>query len=100
MAGHPSWYDAYCKRLESFTSHLPGVHRGRVEAVHQARVASRRLRELVPLAGWDSGTAQALGRRLRKVTQDLGPVRELDVLALLLEELHESGRYPATALWR
>lgn len=46
----------------------------------------------------DSGTADRLGRRLRKVTDRLGVVRELDVLLILVEELQESGRYEERAL--
>ena len=42
--------------------------------------------------------AHRLGRRLRKVTQRLGVVRELDVLSLLVEELGASGRYDSQAV--
>jgi CHAD domain-containing protein len=48
----------------------------------------------------DASVAQRLGRRLRKVTQRLGVIRELDVLCLLLEELGASGRYDQPALRR
>jgi CHAD domain-containing protein len=41
-----------------------------------------------------------LGRRLRKVTQRLGGVRELDVLSQLVEELAASGRYDQQAVRR
>ena len=37
-------------------------------------------------------TARKLGRRLRKVTRRLGAVRELDVLLLLIDELHGPPR--------
>ena len=56
---------------------------GDVTAVHQARVASRRLRELLPILELDPRVSRKLGRRLRKVTRALGPVRELDVLLTL-----------------
>lgn len=54
---------------------------GEVEGIHQARVASRRLRELVPaVAGaGDAREARALRRGLRQVTRLLGRSRELDV---------------------
>ena len=64
------------------------------------RVASRRLRELVPLMGWDQHTTRKLGRRLRKVTRRLGTVRELDVLTLFIEELRASDKYPSATLER
>jgi len=68
--------------------------------VHAARVASRRLRELLPVLGADAKATRRLGRRLRKVTSRLGSVRELDVLLLMTEELHESGRFAGAALDR
>ena len=42
----------------------------------------------------DAGTARKLSRRLRKVTTRLGTVRELDVLLLLIDELHVSAPQP------
>ncbi|MFO7692888.1 MAG: CHAD domain-containing protein [Vicinamibacterales bacterium] len=52
-----------------------------VEGIHQARVASRRLRELVPSVARaaDARKARALRRGLRQVTRALGRARELDV---------------------
>jgi CHAD domain-containing protein len=44
--------------------------------------------------------ARKLGRRLRRVTEALGTVRELDVLFTLLDELHESGRFHEGGLSR
>jgi CHAD domain-containing protein len=77
---------------------LPGVAAGEVRAVHRTRVASRRLREILPVLQLDSDTTQKLGRRLRKVTRRLGPVRELDVLLALAEELAESDAQSTRAL--
>jgi CHAD domain-containing protein len=59
---------------------LHKAERGDVKAVHQARVASRRLRELLPILELDPAVSRKLGKRLRKVTRALGPVRESDVL--------------------
>jgi CHAD domain-containing protein len=66
---------------------LPGVEAGDVRAIHRARVASRRLRELLPVLQLDGKTADKLGRRLRRVTRRLGEVRELDVLLAVLGEV-------------
>jgi CHAD domain-containing protein len=44
--------------------------------------------------------AGELGRRLRKVIQRLGRIRELDVTLMLVEELKTSGDYDADALER
>jgi CHAD domain-containing protein len=72
---------------------LQGLDGGDVRALHQTRVASRRLREILPVLQVDPDLARRLGRRLRKVTQRLGAIRELDVLSLLTEELAASSRY-------
>jgi CHAD domain-containing protein len=93
-------YDLLRKRVERFTRLLHDVDHGSVRAVHRTRVASRRLREVLPVLRLDPKTADRLNRRLRKVTEQLGPVRELDVLGATIEELRLSGRYPSSALAR
>jgi CHAD domain-containing protein len=81
-------------RLDRFARLLQGVEDGDVNAIHRTRVASRRLREVLPVLQLDADVVAKLGRRLRKVTSRLGVVRELDVLLLVLAELRESGQYP------
>jgi len=93
-------YDLLKTRIDRFTRMLPGVEEGDVRAIHGARVASRRLRELLPMLQLDHDTTRKLERRLRKVTRRLGPVRELDVLLPLIDELHESRRGGERALKR
>lgn len=88
------------KRLEQFTRMLHRLEKGDVHAIHRTRVATRRLRELLPVLQLEAGVAEKLSRRLRKATARLGSVRELDVLMLLINELHESDRYPVDALAR
>jgi CHAD domain-containing protein len=80
------------KRLDQFTRVLNLVEQGDVRGLHRARVASRRLRELLPMLQLDHERARKLSRRLKKVTTRLGAVRELDVLLLLVDELHEARR--------
>jgi CHAD domain-containing protein len=91
-------HDLLKPRLERLLRTLPGVEAREIRAVHRARVASRRLRELLPILQVEAATTRKLTRRLRKVTRGLGSVRETDVLLLLIDELHESGRYHAPAL--
>ncbi len=86
--------------LEQFTRTLDAVESGDVKALHRARVASRRLREIVPVVELDQETGKKLGRRLRRVTARLGAVRELDVLLILIDELHESRPTLSAALQR
>jgi CHAD domain-containing protein len=60
---------------------LPGARRGEVVAIHRARVASRRLREILAVAGAvdaERGAGDLL-RAVRRVTRALGPTREMDV---------------------
>lgn len=86
----PQRVDLLTGRLDRFTRMLPGLETADERAVHRARVASRRLRELVPILQLDRQTADDLGDRLREVTRRLGAVRELDVLLGLTNELQGS----------
>ena len=88
------------KRLQAFTRVLGDVEKGDEHAVHRARVASRRLRELMPVLQLDPRVARKLSRRLRKVTRRLGTVRELDVLLLLIDELRAARPTLRDALTR
>jgi CHAD domain-containing protein len=69
------------RRLAALRRHLPGALDGDATGVHQARVASRRLREVLPvLVAEDADKVLARAQRaVRRVTRTLGPVRELDV---------------------
>lgn len=75
--------------LNAFTRLLHKVEGGDVRAIHRTRVASRRLRELVPVLELDPATCSRLMRDLRRATRALGRVRELDVTAQLLADLNE-----------
>jgi CHAD domain-containing protein len=77
------------RRVRAFESALPEALGGDPDSVHKARVASRRLREAVPvvLADASAKTVKRLARGFRRVTRALGPVRELDVTAGVLEEV-------------
>lgn len=83
-------------KLARFTRTLPGVEAGQSGAVHKARVASRRLRELMPLLQIDARDADRLSRGLRKATRRLGALRELDVMLDSVKE--QRGRHPERAL--
>ena len=95
MHESPHLDGSFRERLDAFGLDLDRVHAGDVEAVHRTRVASRRLRELLPLLALDHDLTRTLSRRLRKVTQQLGTVRELDVLLRLVEEMAQDGRFSA-----
>jgi CHAD domain-containing protein len=69
-------------------------------SLHQARVASRRLREMLPVTGVAAGARSGTPRRIvRRLTRALGPVREIDVaLALLDEVARRHPKVPAPAI--
>lgn len=87
-------------RLDRFTRMLPGVESGEIGAIHQTRVAARRLREILPILQLEPSTVRKVNRRLRKLTRRLSHVRELDVLIKLIDELREARRVPTRALAR
>jgi CHAD domain-containing protein len=74
-------------RLDRFTRTLQGVESGDVRAIHRTRVATRRLREVLPVLQLGGHGADKLGRRLRRATRRLGEVRELDVLLGVIGEM-------------
>jgi CHAD domain-containing protein len=79
------------RSVEALARALPAAREGDVAAVHRARVASRRVRAAMPLMG-SSAKAHELARVVRRVTRELGPIRELDVsLGILAAEVGDGG---------
>jgi len=91
VAGRPRRFQqALVRRLKALDRDLPSVREDDVEALHRARVASRRLREVLPVIEPESAGerhGRKIRRRVRRLTRALGGVRELDVALLLLDEL-------------
>ena len=98
MSVLPTRYVLLRARLERFSREMPGVETRDIRAVHRTRVASRRLREPLPVLQLDEEAVGKLSHQLRKVTRRLGGVREADVMLLLIAELHESGRFSEPGL--
>ncbi|MEQ1573815.1 MAG: CHAD domain-containing protein [Vicinamibacterales bacterium] len=87
------------QRVGALTRSLPAAQKGNADSLHLARVATRRLREALPLVA--SGSRQRkLERQVRGMTRALGPVRELDVAMDVLDELEAGGEVPRAALLR
>ncbi len=85
--------------LLALVNAVPPAREGDERAVHQARVASRRLREALPvLAAPDDGPLRRARKRIRQVTRALGPVRELDVALGHLAEFESKGAAPSPAI--
>src|SRR5688572_8509558 len=75
------------KRLNELSSVWPDFVGGRTAALHKTRVASRRIREALPVVGVSAPPAKVkkLNRKMRELTRSLGPIRELDVELDLLD---------------
>ena len=87
------------RRVRALLRHLQPTAEGAVEPLHQCRVATRRLRELLPLcdAELTTRTAARARKRVRRLGGALGAVRELDVALGLVDELERAGRARAAA---
>ena len=88
------------RRVRALLRHLQPTTEGAVEPLHQCRVATRRLRELLPLCDAELTTRAAARarKRVRRLGGALGAVRELDVALDLVDELERAGRAkPAAA---
>src|SRR6476659_3727092 len=68
------------RRTRALRRQLAAAVAGKDTGVHQARVASRRLREAIPVLteGLHHSHAGRAQRKIRRLTQALGSVRELD----------------------
>lgn len=71
-------------RTEEFLAHLPGIREGDSDSIHDARVVSRRLRELLSITPATHETRRAK-EVLRQATQRLGIMRDLDSAIELLD---------------
>jgi CHAD domain-containing protein len=80
-------------QIETLLTQLPAVRNAEVEGVHAARVATRRLREALPLFSRSHpGDVQRVKRLVKRAGRRLGRVRELDVMDA--ELARRAGRMP------
>ena len=77
------------QRINRVLRFLPAAALCVPAAVHDARVATRRLREALPIVA-PGKRGRALLRAARGVTRALGPIRELDVALTTLKEFGAS----------
>ena len=80
--------------------HLRTARDGDGDGIHQARVASRRLREAVPVlaTGISNARQGKIRKKIRRITRALGSIRELDVTISLIDELARREAVPRLAL--
>jgi CHAD domain-containing protein len=76
------------KRLTELSQVWPDLLDGRTTGLHKTRVATRRIREALPVVALAAPPAKVkkLGKKVRAVTRYLGPIRELDVELEMLED--------------
>src|SRR5262245_20241520 len=79
MARRPTIDRLLAPRTAALAAAVTPALAGDTGGVHQARVASRRLREVIPVVGGPLALVARAKREVRGVTRALGPVRELDV---------------------
>jgi len=85
------------QRLAALSRMLPVAQGGDADAIHQARVATRRLREALPLVARGSA-GRKLRKQVRGLTRALGSVRELDVALTTLDEIEADGGVPTSGI--
>jgi CHAD domain-containing protein len=90
------------RRLETLIEAMPAVQSGDTKSVHQARVATRRLRAALPVLrrSLDAHAIDRARQRVRRMTRALGPVREVDVSLDTLDEFARRGIASARAITR
>ncbi|MGH9254626.1 MAG: CHAD domain-containing protein [Vicinamibacterales bacterium] len=85
------------QQLHTLARALPAAQKGDAHRLHEARVATRRLRERLPLV-LPGSSRRKLVRKVRRLSRALGPARQLDVALQMLDELSEAGDVPAVAI--
>jgi CHAD domain-containing protein len=88
------------KRLNELSAVWPDFISGRVSGLHKTRVASRRIREALPIVGATASPAKVkkLNKKMRALTRSLGPIRELDVELTILEDKSRAEGVPGRAI--
>src|SRR5690242_17210216 len=71
------------------------------DAIHDARVATRRLKAATDLMRFvlSNHHRKPFGKALRKLRKRLGPLRDLDVMVKHLDELTSHRQHGAAAAW-
>jgi CHAD domain-containing protein len=104
-APHPSpaapLAHALSGRVAALRKHLRQALRGEVEAVHDARVATRRLKAALDLLRplLPDGPRSQFAKALRQVRRSLGPVRDVDVMLTHVEAMRPARGEEAALAW-
>jgi CHAD domain-containing protein len=90
--------DLFHEQLSELGSHVPGVLDGLSDSIHDARVATRRIREVLPLLTDRGHIVEDLSDRFKRMGKALGRVRERDVLLSVLASLETRIPHAAPSL--
>jgi len=84
----------------TFRTQLADVYEGGVDAIHDARVATRRIRELLALLPVVPGRAREedAAKAYKKIGRALGRVRDIDVQLALIKSLEDHAPQAAPSL--
>lgn len=88
--------------MEALRGHVPkALKQFEPDSIHQARVATRRLKSALDLLGPVTGrrTRRAFGRILRDLRRRLGPLRDADVMLGHVGTLAKAARHRPAAAW-
>ena len=87
-------------QIPTLRENLPGVLDGVEASIHDGRIATRRIRELLPLLGDPKRRKpiEDLGSRFKRLGRSLGRVRDADVRVALLASLETRMPHAAPAL--
>ena len=88
---------AILSNLDELDARIPAIRDGDREAIHDGRVATRRLRAALPLVGSETDTdeSRALTTMVKTLGRALGKARDKDEALALLEKIER--RSPVTA---
>jgi CHAD domain-containing protein len=88
------------KRLNELSAVWPDFVSGRTTGLHKTRVASRRIREALPIVGATASPAKVkkLSKKMRALTRSLGPIRELDVELDILDDKSKTEGVPGRVI--
>lgn len=88
------------QQLSTLQLHLAGAFDGRVDAIHDGRVATRRIRELLALAARESRgePSSEMVSRFGQLGRSLGRVRDIDVRSGLLRNLEAHAPHTAPTM--
>lgn len=97
MLRAPTPIDILRTQATTLAGLLPRLYDGEIEAIHDARVNSRRIREVLPLTGawYPQDAIEDLEDTFRRIGRSLGRVRDADVRMALLAFLE--ARIPPAA---